>query len=509
MASSSPTVGSEPVAGPMEWLQSNQEQVRLLGYLAVMIGLGVPLATLVSRSHDSATQGTLTRFIVESVTGFGPGLVTLEAFGLGGILTLMLLLLFDDKKWAQGILLWIGLGTLTVGFWLSGFVPRIALQLWAHLGHVALGATAALLLVVPRTVWDSVLDLRIPRRREFRRAPKLIYIAVMGSVVLLYVEYHVVYPPVFSPGTIGEATVGVRLDNLFVDSVTAAGFIVVTRKFMQYEAKKTVAFFGKRNAGKSVLAYCAPTDYMNRVARYADVPPLEISQDLYELLGQGEEVLIEDDGSGPQTGEWFIDNNEQNDLEEFSWTIKDGKLFPKNLQIDIRDHAGENLPPFVKALSGVPIDELDRGNPEVIRALLEQVENADTIVLLIDVAALRDPGDSLDAHLYGEIISEYGASKEIVFAATKADLYDSEFRNETGLDPYNVGNFDRFRRFVTRKIQRESNVIATQMRDVGADAVHPVYVRTVEDENGDRVPVVTDDGDLQPFGHVELQERLK
>jgi hypothetical protein len=349
----------------------------------------------------------------------------------------------------------------------------------------------------------------MPARKEFRRAPRLLFGAVVLATALLYFEYHLVYPPVFSTEPVREAAFSIRTEHLFIHTVAAAGFIATTRRFMQYDAQTQVAVFGERGTGKSTTAYGSLTGYLKRVARHLEVPPLDVSQDLYELVGYNENAAVDNDGPGPITGEWFIPNNEQNDIEEYEWTIREGHIFPKNVRISILDYAGENLKGFVEVISGTPLKEINVGNPDVIRALQKQAEEADSIVLLVDVEALRSSSAKLNASLYADIVAEYRDDKEIYFAATKADLYDAEFRQQTSLDIYDIGNLEQFTRFVTHEIMRESDVISGLMADSEADLVYPLYVRTVETAAGTRKPVVNEDGDLQPYGYVQLLDTIK
>lgn len=508
MAAIDPVNGPEGHTGPWDWLRANEEKVRLVGYLSVMVGLGVPLASLLSRGYDSAATGTATGFLLETITGLGPGLVTLEAFMLGVLLSLVTLLTLDDKKYVQGILLWIGLVTLGVGFLVVGFYPRILLQVWGHAGYILAGVIAGLTLAVPRPVLRSALRFETPRQKEFRRAPRLLYALIAGTVILLYLEYHLTYPPVFSAETVGQATFGIRTNHLFVDTVAATGFVMTTRQFMQYEAQIDVAVFGHSGNGKSTYAYGSLTEYLNRVEPHVDVPPMNISQDLYELMGHAENAAVDIDAHGVPVGEWFIPNNLQGDIEEYVWTIRDGEIFPTNLRTRIVDYAGENFRAFVEALTGTPIDELSSGDPEVVRHLRELAESANTILLLVDVEALVDEDDTLDAHLYSDIIDEYAGQKEVYLVATKADLLDQRFRERTGRDPYDIGNIERYTEFVTDEVCRRSKVVRRFTNEIGADRVYPVYVRTIETDDRRR-PVVTDDGDYQPFGYVQLLEALK
>jgi len=508
MATVDPVNGPEAHAGPWDWLRANEEKVRLVGYLSVMVGLGVPLASLLSRGYNSAATGTATGFLLDTITGLGPGLVTLEAFMLGVLLSLVTLLTLDDKKYVQGVLLWIGLTTVGVGFLVVGFYPKVFLQLWGHLGYVLTGVVAGLTLAVPHSVLHSALRFETPRQKEFRRAPRLLYALFAGTVALLYLEYHLVYPPVFSAETVRQAAFGIRTENLFIDTVAATGFIVTSRQFMQYEAQIDVAVFGHSGNGKSTYAYGSLTEYLNRVEPHVDVPPMNISQDLYELMGHAENAAVDVDAHGVPVGEWFIPNNLQGDIEEYVWTIRDGEIFPTNLKTRIVDYAGENFPAFVDALTGTPIDELNSGDSEVVRQLLDLAESANTILLLIDVEALIDENDSLDAHLYSDIIDEYAGQKEIHLVATKADVLDQRFRDRTGGDPYDIGDIERYTEFVTEEVCRRSKVVRRFTNEIGTNRIYPVYVRTIETDDGRR-PVVTEDGDYQPFGYVQLLEALK
>jgi hypothetical protein len=376
---------------------------------------------------------------------------------------------------------------------------------------IGLGVVVAMVLVMPNGVTRSIARLERPTTLEFPRAPKLLWALTTFAIVAFWVESHALYPAVLRSVVTGESLnivrsgITVTTEFLLVDSVAGLAFIGLTYRFMRYEATSSVMVIGPKRSGKTYTMYGAYLEWRDRKSS-SSPDPMDPSQGMSRRIDEAQTIdqPLTDGGAGGANKNfvpWTL-NSTKGGVEELSFTITEGDVFPMAKTVTTLDYTGEALTALAEVVTGTAPEDVSDARPDVAADLYEHVLAADSLVFLLDVERILDEGQQLDAAPYLDIIREYRDEKQLLFAATKADLLEDEYRERRQRDPYSVNNLDDFAAFVTEVLTDESGLLRDILDSGGATTLYPIYLMTAE-YNGERYPIKTGDS-LSPFGYVRL-----
>lgn len=472
--------------GPLAYLRQNLGTVSFIVYLGCVIAFADPLVGLIKRGWEATESTDIVWQLLLAAEVIGVDLMTIEATLLGVILVSITMMTIDRKKRVQGILLWCALGLVGVGFVTQNFVPRVFFELRAHLWQVALGAVGTVVICVPRSVWRSWARLEAPVTLEFRRAPFVLYWILVIVVGLMWAEGHIIYPQL-------------RLDSTGIinDTLAAAVYVFIAKRFVSYDAESKVVVLGPSGAGKSTFML-GTWSQLDRHRQSTD--------GRIDTIGKLDKLIAQ--ASNAPVDEWAIENTDSASTGRVGLTVESRTVFPKNLRVELYDYPGECFSELAETVGGAtPTASADppegTASTEVVETLQQELEDADTILCLVDVRRIQDDTAS-QLHHYISIVREYRDDKRLVPVATKADLYDTAFDREDHADPYDRQNYDEFTEFVTKQL-RQSSDVRNLLNQMNADKMYPAYVMTEEDENGTRYPVDVD-GRRAYYGHREILE---
>ncbi|QRV15958.1 hypothetical protein JMJ58_03410 [Haloterrigena salifodinae] len=475
-------------------LNRHREKVSLVGYFVVMLGLTLPLATMLGSAYE---DGKLTRSLIDlHLLVDAIDLEGVSVFLLGIFIGLLILLTIDPKKRWQGYLLWIGLVISLLGLWTIGlFIPNIDFTSTTNLGWLAVGILLGLVLGGGR----KLLRTQTAQAFEFRSAAKGIYLIVALLIVSALIETHLVYPTIFEITADGVSIVSsetsgvsVETDGLARNAVLSGIFIHTVRRFIQYDSEEDFFVLGPRGSGKSLFLIGAYLEALNRGRNdeATKQTPLQPSQELMKMV---ENLDQRSEG-------WLIEATGRGEIKDLAFQYVHGSTFPKNVKVSSIDYAGEYLSRLPDALSGA-VTEDDADN--TLLRLSDGVEDADTLILLVDLERYAN-GESLDISEYFSIL-QAANDKGIFVVATKADVFIEDFQKEQGIEPHLA--FDEFKDFVNQRL-RQSEQIDSLIRQTAGAEIHPVYYQTTENENGDRVPMRDETGSVMTIGFDRLLNEL-
>jgi GTPase SAR1 family protein len=488
--------------GPLAYVRQNLGKVSFIGYVVCLTLLAGPLVGLIKRGWEATESTDIVWQLLLAAEVIGVDLMTIEATLLGVTLVSLTMMTIDRKKRVQGILLWCALGLVGVGFVTQNFVPRVFFELRAHLWQVALGAVGTVVICVPRSVWRSWARLEAPVTLEFRRAPFVLYWILVIVVGLMWAEGHIIYPQlglIQSSAAIvtGPLRLGLDSTGIINDTLAAAGYVFIAKRFVSYDAESKWVVLGPSGAGKSTFML-GTWSQLDRHRQSTD--------GRIDTIGKLDKLIAQ--ASNAPVDEWAIENTDSASTGRVGLTVESGTVFPKNLRVELYDYPGEYFSELAETVGGAtPTASADppesTASTEVVETLQQELEDADTILCLVDVRRIQDDTAS-QLHHYSSIVREYRDDKRLVPVATKADLYDTAFEYKENADPYDRQNYDEFSEFVTKQL-RQSSDVRNLLNQMNADKMYPAYVMTEEDENGTRYPVDVD-GRRAYYGHREILE---
>lgn len=471
------------------WAGDNREKAYLVGYFVLLLGLSFPVSQMVSRGYEQANivDSVLRLRLLADITLTQ---VSVTAFGLfTGLLVLMSI---DRKKRVQAVLLWIGVLVSLVVITSQGLGPgasgAAASTPWLA-GGLALGLVLG--------GGQKLLDLSSYRTLEFRRASKGVYFLLVIITVLSYLELHVTYPEIFwvnAQGagirTIDSTAIGVATTGIIQDTVTMGLFLVVVRRFIQYDSDSEFFIIGPRASGKSLLLAGAFQEANQRAKSSANSTPLNPSEDLMEMMGEFDR----------QKSGWMIEATGRGELNNLRFQYVHGSVFPTNITVAGADYAGEYLQRLPDALTGA-IDAEDMDT--TLERLQEGVRRADTLIIVIDCERFVTD-EPLEIAPYFTIL-QAADDKKALLVATKADYLADEFEEENRLEPHQ--HYDEFTEFVNQRLRQNQNIngLITQ---VGGSQIYPVYYQTKTDEQGNVVPMRDNQGNALTVGFDRLLEKI-
>jgi hypothetical protein len=479
------------MSGFLEAVQENREKVQLVLYLAVIVVFAGLLSPMLGEAWQ---RGGLPRRLFYALDTFGFGLEAAATFLMGLFFGSLLLMIYDSKKRLQGVLLFGGslLGIVLLSS--QGLLlPNI--DLGSTVSWLVLGLLVGVVLGGGR----QLLSARGEQAVELRRASKTVFYMLTLLVVVGFLEYHLSYPvPIqFTPDgplvtTDATRSFGINGDvqRIAFNAALVTGFVVVTKRFVQYDARKDFLVLGPPASGKSLLLVGA---YLEALERYSGddeaTTPLNPSQDLMNLVGQ---LDRQQDG-------WFLSATRQPELEVLNFQYVYGSVFPMNIQLSGLDYAGEWLEEIPDVMLGTR-DESEM--PTTLARVHEAVERADTLLLLIDCERYVND-ESLEIEPYFEIL-QAADSKDITLVASKADVLAERFREEKGLNAEQY--YEDFKQFTNDRLRTNQTIQSLVAQSAGTE-IHPVFYQTRINDEGERVPM-RNSGSVATVGFDELLERL-
>lgn len=486
-------------SGPVDLVRQNVEKVLLFGYLGALIYLAPRVASLIRRGWYTAPPYGVVKQTLQALSMVGLSITIIQASGLGIILGAITLMTVDRKKRIQGLLVWITLGCIGIGFLSQDFIPRVFFGFTDHAWLTLVGFAGTVLVGTPGHVISAWRRLEMPVRMEFRYAPRILYAIVALVVVTMWIEYHITYPsiPVFPVQGVEPnpaITFGIVADHIIIDTGAAILYLVIAGRFIQYDASTDVFVLGPKNAGKSTFfvgLWRSLTSVTDRTSGRVDTS--RYVETLIDVLSQN------------PVDEWVLDQTDTDGTGNASLTVERGTVFPRNLTISSKDYPGERLVSVTEYMRGHDTDA------NHVDELVANIESSDTLICLIDVERIRGISDEADdgsgVTMYMDLVREYRDAKQIVPVVTKADYYDDEFKRDRGLDAYDSANYDEFQEYVTSRLMDHQSV-SNLMSSINTTQMYPVYMLTEEGPDGRRYPVDVG-GRREYYGFEEVLEVLE
>lgn len=492
----------------IEYARKNKEKFSLIGYFILILILSVPLVQMFIEAWD-ATRTTsppigssgLSRSISRAVRFglFDPILDSshqnVSFFGFGLYLGLLSLMSIDIKKRWQAVLLWIGTIVGIIAITASGRL--FALADWAQFPAFAGGAAAGLFVGGGQKLlrFDNIRTL------EFRRASRILYLLFAILTVISLLELHIQYPnplavesgpTVELSSSVDSNEFGVDSNGLVSNFLISGAFIFTVRRFVQYEANKDFFILGPRGSGKSLFLIGCYLEALDQRDLNDSQSPLAPSKDLMDMIASLEQ----------QDTDWIVEATEPGELKNLDFQYTHGTVFPMNISVSAADYAGEYLSRLPDAITGA-VEEQESNGDVTLRRLSEGVQQADTVIFVIDLERFAD-NESLDIAEYFSIIQSTN-NKEEMLVATKADILAEEFREERGLDAHLY--YDEFIDFVNARLQQSENIgaLITESSD---NEIYPVYYQTKINESGERVPMRDETGSVMTVGFDRILQKF-
>lgn len=469
--------------------QQYREQVAFTVYLILIIALAPLIAQLIG---DAWEVSQVIKPLVDLVTlvGLSSDVAILGMIGL--FVGLLALMTVDPKKRWPALLLWIGFGIISFLLMSGGqVIPDLT-------------ETDHLMWLIPGAVFGIILGggvgavrLRSLGPTEFRRATWAISAIFTLIVFLSLLELHLEYPEFLevtagglSIQLIQDPSIGLNSKGLALNAVVGLASILTVRRFVGYDAGEDFFILGPPSSGKSLLLIGAYLEALKRDEN-KDIrqrESLDPSQDLMELV----------ENLDRNASEWIVEATGRSELRDLRFKYVRGSMFPKNVTLSSVDYAGEHLRRIPASLAG----EIDDPGEEM-RLITEGIQDADTIILLVDVERhIND--DGLGLAEYFKILEEAG-DKGVVIVATKCDILADQFWKEQETNPQQA--FGEFRQYVEDHLC-QSEQFSTLLRQTPDSEVHPVYYKTEFNDEEERIPVRDESGSVVTVGFDKLLNKL-
>ncbi|MFC6954835.1 hypothetical protein [Halorubellus litoreus] len=516
-----------------EGLDAFWEKVDLVVYLA-LIAVVTPAATkMVSAAWQS---GGLSRTLVVTLEELvGVSHLEFVLFWLGAYAGLVALLLFDDIKRVQGVLLVVASAIAFVGFRSNGLLT--SLQPVENAPVLAAGFALSFVLAGGRRLRNGKPPY------EFRAATAALFWVVATIVTVGFLERHLSYttPVSFADGRLQTAAAVTNVTfvgaDLFTDFVAASVLVIGAHLFTSYRAQRDVFVLGVQRAGKTMLAaalYKAAEQESPNTRLNPSEPLTSLSSSIH-----GDDDAVDGFGDDDYTGP-----TEKGETHLHRFRSLDGALFKEYVNVDVLDYAGEyvgaKLVEYVKAFAPsrklslawvVYVYESVRGLPsipekaegldsaEIQRLMAKQIVHSDTLCVIVDAGSLVPEvpygdedyrmQDDLSSYLetYVQILRHVDESlleeKEVVLVVTKSDYLYQLYRTvDTRLD------FFQWVNYYLLESPEGREKLGPLVNQAQVDRVHPVYYDLDHDaslEAGEPVP----DRPITVNGARSLLRRIK
>jgi len=489
------------------------EKVDLLVYLAVIVVVTPSIAQMIADAWESGGVVRTSVFAVQQVAGVSYQEFIL--FGLAAYVALVGLLLLDEMKRIQGVLLILCSAIGFVALRSQGVLYPLYVLENAH--ALVAGFTAAFVL------GGGLAIKRSEPPYEFRRVTIALFWIVTVLLTVSFVERHLVYENPFQltadggvQTTTASAQVTLAGTGLFTDFVLTSAFVAGAYMFTSYEGRTNVFSIGGQRFGKTSLKASltkSAADGDEDTPLNPTGPLSELVTSLYRGADRGEDEYI-----GP---------TEKGEYHRLGFQTRSGSLFKEYVEIDTIDYAGEYLDDDLAEQVGdiVPRSRLStnwliyayeslRGLPalperaegldseQIQRTLAKQIVHADTLVFLVDSGSLvpqvpygkddyavqKDLTEYLDTYvqILRHVDESVLADKDVVIVASKADyLYQLYRTSNTTLTFFNWVNFHLLE---TEEGREKLRPLLNQTR---VDRIYPVYYELDHEasmEAGEPVP---------------------
>jgi hypothetical protein len=477
-------------------LEEFWEKIDLVVYLALIAAVTPAATEMISSAWQSGglSRTAVVRF--NQLIGMSYGELVL--FCLGAYAGLVTLLLFDDIKRIQGVLLVVASIIAVTGFRSNGLLyPLYPVE---NAPVILAGFVTSFVLAGGRRLRNSDPPY------EFRAATTALYWVIATIVTVGFLERHLSYTsPVSFAGGSPEIAAVTQVTfvgaNVFTDFVASSVLVMGANLFTSYQAQRNVFVLGVQRAGKTLLA-AGLFDAADENGANTRLNPSGPLTALVSSLKGGENGFGGDEYTGPtEKGEYH--------LHEFR--TRAGKLFKKYVQVDVLDYAGEYVDDQLveRVKTFVPTSRLSltwlvyvyesvRGLPslpekaegldssEIQRVMAKQIVHSDTLCVIVDAGSLvpevpfgsedYQVQEDLSSYLetYVQIIRHLDQSileeKEVVLVVTKADYLYQLYRNvDTRLPFFDWVNFH----LLESPEGREK--LGPLVNQAQVDRVHPVY----------------------------------
>jgi GTPase SAR1 family protein len=483
----------------------NRERILLVVRFFLVVVFALAIGFMLARAWIPRSATYWLVHGVSDVFSFGPG-VDIQKFSstvIGIYAGLLVLFTLDWRKRVQGILLSIGTALgLGVLWYFDVLVSNIRLT------PVNVAFLFGGILVAFAVQYPTI-------RRQFEAGTPIAEFEFDGAILSVFVLF---------AGLTVWGLVQVLLEGesvLLLDVPATAAFVYALFGFISYDSTTRTAVLGPQSSGKTMLIL----GLFQRFSMRDDIP-IRATDKLNHLVWQADRMAQGNDFPAPHT---------KGTNNEVGFYFQVGDLFPMRARFWTLDHAGEfidNISDAVEQGPSIlerfrlfwfwiqarnPVSSLTPREREVL--FYDHVRNASIVVLVIDVARILHNEDPYLDHLE-TIASELNQrNAKVRIVATKCDLLLDQYTEKSDVitDPEADGvlypdedvEFTAFSEWLTNSLTSSRLQVRNLMKETDSDVIYPVWFRTVEDEDGNLVPELDEDGNLQPVGFDILVEELE
>lgn len=511
------------------------EKVDLLVSLAVILVVTPPIAQMIADAWESGGVVRTSVFAVQELAGVSYQEFIL--FGLAAYVALVCLLLLDEMKRVQGVLLVLCSGIGFAALRSQGVLyPLYVLE---NVPALVAGFTAAFVL------GGGLSIKRSEPPYEFRRVTIALFWIVTVILTVCFVERHLVYEnplQLTADGGVRTAAASAQVTlagtGLVTDFVLTSAFVAGAYMFTSYEGQTDVFTIGGQRFGKTLLSGLLtksaadtdgntplnPTDPLSKLITSLHRPADERNGDEYTGPTENGEVHQLDSGWGDDE---YTGPTEKGEYHRLGFRTRAGTLFKEYVEMDTIDYAGEYLDDelaeqvgdivprsrlstnwlvyvyeSLRGLSDLPERAEGLDSEQIQRTLAKQIVHADTLVLLVDSGSLvpqvpygaddydvqKDLTEYLDTYvqILRHVDESVLADKDVVVVASKADyLYQLYRTSNTHLTFFNWVNFHLLE---TENGREKLRPLVNQTQ---VDRIYPVYYELDHEastEAGEPVP---------------------
>jgi GTPase SAR1 family protein len=296
--------------------------------------------------------------------------------------------------------------------------------------------------------------------------------------------------------------------DLLYDLAVITIFLYFFSSFMKYEPKNSnILVLGPKGSGKSLFLAGA---YLNALEAEGS-NKISPSEALIELIDE------------LQKKHW---PRRTEDVKEYSFIYRSGKLFPKDTRFYTKDYPGPYLEKIYEFMQTheIPIKEEDYEDDNELNVLYEKdtllskeaffalekkIKESDKLIFLVDGEKYPNfTNMGIKNYLKMlKFLNDNKLHKDFYLVLTKCDLFLEKYQEKTTQSVITNESYDDFKTFMN-DLFLENLSVKPLLRDSNCDFFYPVFYHTIL-ENGTYVPLKDSSNSvLPPFGYGPLMNDL-
>lgn len=468
-------------------LFKNREYIRLSIYLIIVVVLTIPLLNIFIRSWEM--EGGLMKIFANAIWDFHPsGVTILITFIAGFCLGSLLLMLIDEYKRFQSILLSIGFIIIVYYIIIGNIFPNVN---WINnVSILGIGALIGVLIGGGKDLLNDKKELK------FQKASNNLTFFSMFFIIFAVAGNYISF-------LLTDDLSSININNVFEDILIAIAFIYFLGVFISYTAiSPRIFILGPSKSGKSLLlAGC----YLFALKKMKS-QPTNANKELLELITK----LHTQDIEGGFWGTEFTSAT-----LTYHFVYKAGSLFPKKVFFKTFDWPGGLLKDIYEYIDKKNSDEKeeedDKNKYKVNMAqITQEILKSQKLLFVID--AEKSPQfDEMGIIHYINILEkliEKGNMIDSYIVITKCDIFVEEYKEINDIvDDFNI-DYNNFKYYMKQKFERNI-LLRTLINESSGASIYPVFYYTKKNITGEYlVPIRDDLNNVFTFGFDELMYDL-